>query len=118
MTLTVVAMSLTSCLRKRSSTSQTLLPNTPQPSNGSAQAQMDDIHVRVAKQIADILGLPISSITVEKNLFSDLGADSLDAVEIVMALEEEFELSIDDAAAEKMQSVGDIENYIRNHRRP
>ncbi len=79
---------------------------------------MDDVHARVAKQIADILGLPNSSITAEKNLFSDLGADSLDAVEIVMALEEEFELSIDDAAAEKMQSVGDIETYIRNHGRP
>jgi acyl carrier protein len=118
MTITVVAMSLTSCLRKRSSTHQTLVPNTPQASSGSAQAQADDIHARVAKQIADILGLPISSITAEKNLFNDLGADSLDAVEIVMTLEEEFELSIDDASAEKMRSVGDVEYYIRNYRKP
>ena len=59
---------------------------------------------RVTKRVAELLGKPASTITPEKDLFKDLGADSLDLVELVMALEEDFNIMIDDAPAEKMRT--------------
>ena len=83
----------------------------------AASDSSDPILKKVAGVISETLGKPARTITTEKNLVKDLGADSLDAVEIVMALEEEFHLTIDDAAAEKMQTVGDFVDYIRSHRK-
>lgn len=65
--------------------------------------------------IADQLGVSdVESITMETSMIKDLEADSLDAVEIIMALEDEFEVSIPDDEAENFKSIGDIVNYIES----
>lgn len=67
---------------------------------------------RVARVIAEQLGIDRAEVTTEKNAYDDLGCDSLDAIEIVMAIEEEFEIEIGDEDAEKMQSVADVIAYV------
>ncbi|NPB05308.1 MAG: acyl carrier protein, partial [Aquificae bacterium] len=68
---------------------------------------MADIEQRVREIIADQLGEPIENITPDKDFVQDLGADSLDVVELVMALEEEFGIEIPEEDAEKIKTVGD-----------
>ena len=70
------------------------------------------IHDAVEKIVAEILGTNAPKITPDSRFIEDLGADSLDAVEIAMALEEEFDLMITDEAAEKMTKVSDVTEYI------
>lgn len=70
---------------------------------------------RVKKVIADQLGLDAEEITMDSSFVDDLGADSLDIVELIMALEEDFDIEIPDEDAEKISSVGDIVEYIRTH---
>ncbi len=74
---------------------------------------MADIEQRVKEIIADQLGEPIENITPEKDFVQDLGADSLDVVELVMALEEEFGIEIPEDDAEKIRTVGDAIEYIK-----
>jgi acyl carrier protein len=74
---------------------------------------MADIEQRVREIIADQLGEAIENITPEKDFVQDLGADSLDVVELVMALEEEFGIEIPEEDAEKIKTVGDAINYIK-----
>ena len=76
---------------------------------------MSDIEARVKKIIAEQLGVPESDVTNEKAFVADLGADSLDTVELVMAFEEEFSIEIPDDAAEKIQTVGDAVNFIKSN---
>ena len=76
---------------------------------------MSDIEVRVKKIIAEQLGVPESDVTNEKAFVADLGADSLDTVELVMALEEEFECEIPDEDAEKITSVQQAIDYVKAH---
>ncbi len=67
----------------------------------------------IIKQIiADHLDLDVDNISSDKHIMNDLGADSLDTVEIVMQLEEEFDIDIPDADAETLETVGHIEQYI------
>ncbi|MCB1171724.1 MAG: acyl carrier protein [Leptospiraceae bacterium] len=61
------------------------------------------------------LGVDESEVTPEAHFIDDLGADSLDTVELVMALEEEFGVEISDEDAEKIQTVGDVIKYIEEH---
>ena len=75
---------------------------------------MSDIEARVKKIIAEQLGVEESQVTKEKAFVADLGADSLDTVELVMALEEEFGLEIPDDEAEKLQSVGDVIKHVED----
>ena len=75
---------------------------------------MSDIEARVKKIIAEQLGVEEGQVTSEKAFVADLGADSLDTVELVMALEEEFGQEIPDEEAEKLQSVGDVIKYIED----
>ena len=70
---------------------------------------------RVKKVIADQLGLDVKEITMESSFVDDLGADSLDIVELIMALEEDFDIEIPDEDAEKITSVGNIVEYIKAH---
>ena len=77
---------------------------------------MSDIEARVKKIIAEQLGVPESDVTNEKAFVADLGADSLDTVELVMRFEEEFGIEIPDEDAEKIQSVRDAYNYIDQHK--
>lgn len=76
---------------------------------------MADLEAKVAEIIADQLGVEVSEVTPEASFVDDLGADSLDTVELVMALEEEFNLEIPDEEAEKITKVGDAIAYIKEH---
>ena len=67
---------------------------------------------RVKDIIVEQLGVNADQVTPEAKFIEDLGADSLDTVELVMALEEEFGQEIPDDEAEKLQSVGDVNKYI------
>jgi acyl carrier protein len=72
---------------------------------------------KVKEIIAEQLGVKIEQVTPEAKFIEDLGADSLDTVELVMALEEEFGQDIPDEEAEKLQSVGDVIKYIEDSRK-
>ncbi len=77
------------------------------------------VEEKVKEIIIEQLGVEASQVTPEAKFVDDLGADSLDTVELVMALEEEFGLEIPDEDAEKITSVGDAINYIKtNGRKP
>lgn len=65
--------------------------------------------------VVEQLGVEESEITLDASFIEDLGADSLDVVELIMALEEEFDISIPDEDAEKMLTVGDALNYIKSN---
>ncbi len=67
---------------------------------------------RVRDIIVEQLGVDESMVTMDTNLMKDLEVDSLDAVEIIMAIEEEFDLEIPDEEAEKFQLVGDLVKYV------
>ena len=70
---------------------------------------------RVKEIIAKELEVDVKQLTPEAKFIEDLGADSLDLVELVMALEEEFGLDIPDDDADKMKTVGDALNYLKQH---
>lgn len=76
---------------------------------------MDNIEQRVKKIVAEQLGVNESEIKIESSFVDDLGADSLDTVELVMALEEEFECEIPDEEAEKITTVQQAVTYINAH---
>ena len=70
---------------------------------------------RVKEIIVEQLGVNPDQVTTEAKFIEDLGADSLDTVELVMAFEEEFGAEIPDEDAEKLQTVGDVVKYIEEH---
>ncbi len=70
---------------------------------------------KVKEIIVEQLGVDPSEVTIEASFINDLGADSLDTVELVMALEEEFNLEIADEEAEKLDTVGKVVEYIKAH---
>jgi acyl carrier protein len=76
---------------------------------------MADIEQKVKDIIINELGVEAEKVTPEAKFVDDLGADSLDTVELVMAFEEEFGMEIPDEDAEKLQTVGDAISYIQNH---
>ena len=71
---------------------------------------------KVKEIIVEQLGVSEDQITPEASFIEDLGADSLDTVELIMALEEEFGIEVPDEEAEKLQSVGDVTKYIEDSR--
>jgi len=79
--------------------------------------QNTSIEQRVKKIIVDQLGVKEDQVTPEAKFIEDLGADSLDTVELVMALEEEFGQEIPDEEAEKLQSVGDGIKYVEERQK-
>ncbi|MTI84550.1 MAG: acyl carrier protein [Firmicutes bacterium] len=70
---------------------------------------------RIKEIIVEQLGVDAAEVKVEASFTEDLGADSLDIVELVMALEEEFDLQIPDEDAEKIRTVGEAVQYIKDH---
>ena len=76
-----------------------------------------NIEAKVKSIIADQLGVSEDEIKMETSFIEDLGADSLDIVELVMAMEEEFEIEIPDEEAENIKTVGDAINYINTHKK-
>lgn len=77
---------------------------------------MSDIEPRVKKIVAEQLGANEADVKLESSFVDDLGADSLDTVELVMALEEEFECEIPDEDAEKITNVQQAVDYINAHK--
>lgn len=76
---------------------------------------MSTIEERVKKIVIEQLGVTEDEVTIEASFVDDLGADSLDTVELVMALEEEFETEIPDEDAEKITTVQEAVNYVKSH---
>ena len=76
---------------------------------------MADIDAKVKKIISEQLGVPEADVKPEASFVNDLGADSLDTVELVMAFEEAFNIEIPDEAAEKIQKVKDAIEYIEKN---
>ena len=76
---------------------------------------MDNLEERVKKIVAEQLSVKEEEVTNAASFVDDLGADSLDTVELVMALEEEFECEIPDEEAEKITTVQEAIDYVSNH---
>lgn len=76
---------------------------------------MENIEQRVKKIVAEQLGVNEAEVKIDSSFVDDLGADSLDTVELVMALEEEFECEIPDEEAEKITNVQQAVDYIKAH---
>ncbi len=77
----------------------------------------DDIQSKVKDIIVDQLGVDAAQVKPEASFVNDLGADSLDTVELVMALEEAFDMEIPDEEAEKIQNVGQAIDYIEKNKK-
>ncbi len=74
------------------------------------------IFEKVQEKVAEQLGVDAEEVTMESSFIDDLGADSLDIVELLMALEEEFDIEIPDEEAEKLSTVNDVVEYIKNNK--
>jgi acyl carrier protein len=77
---------------------------------------MSDVFQKVKEIIVDKLGVDDSAVKPEAAFVEDLGADSLDIVDLIMALEEEFGIDISDEEAQKLRTVGDAVKYIESHK--
>ncbi len=75
----------------------------------------EEVFEKVKGIIVNQLGVADSAVTMDASFIDDLGADSLDIVELVMALEEEFDMEIPDSDAEKVVTVSDVVEYIKEH---
>ena len=75
----------------------------------------EEIFEKVKGVIVEQLGVAEGNITMKASFIDDLGADSLDIVELITALEEEFDIEIPDSDAEKVVTVGDVVEYIKDH---
>jgi acyl carrier protein len=83
--------------------------------NSKKEINMSDTKSKVIDIIVDKLGVDPSEVTPEANFTNDLGADSLDTVELIMEFEKEFNISIPDDQAENIQTVGEAISYIEEH---
>jgi acyl carrier protein len=77
-------------------------------------ASSEEIAERIKSIIVEQLGVSMEEVTPEASFIEDLGADSLDIVELIMALEEEYDMEIPDEDAEKIQTVDDVISYIQS----
>ena len=77
---------------------------------------MNEIEAKVIELIVDKLGVDASEVTREASFANDVGADSLDTVELMMGFEKEFDMTIPDEEAQTIKTVGDAINYIESHK--
>ena len=77
--------------------------------------ETEEVFEKVKGIIVEQLGTAETAVSMEASFIDDLGADSLDIVELIMALEEEFDIEIPDADAEKVVTVGDVVEYIKEN---
>ena len=75
----------------------------------------EEVFDKVKEIIVEQLGVAENTVNLEASFIDDLGADSLDIVELIMSLEEEFDMEIPDADAEKIVTVNDVVEYIKNN---
>lgn len=73
------------------------------------------IYEKVKEIVVEQLGVKSEDLSLQSSFIDDLGADSLDIVELIMALEEEFDMEVSDEDAEKISTVGDVVEYIKKH---
>jgi acyl carrier protein len=76
----------------------------------------ENVETKVREIISEQLGVSVEQVTPEASFIEDLGADSLDIVELVMALEEQYGMEISDEDAEKIRTVKDVVHYIESHK--
>ena len=75
----------------------------------------NDLSERIKTIVADQLGVEIGEVTKDASILDDLGADSLDVVELVMTLEEAFNIEVPDEAVEEMRTIGDVHRFVESH---
>ena len=75
----------------------------------------NDLSERIQSVVADQLGVEITEVTKDASILDDLGADSLDVVELVMTLEETFNIEVPDEAVEEMRTIGDVHRFVESH---
>jgi len=75
----------------------------------------NDLSARIQTIVADQLGVEIAEVTKDASILDDLGADSLDVVELVMTLEETFDIEVPDEAVEEMRTIGDVHRFVESH---
>ena len=75
----------------------------------------EEVFEKVKNIIVDLLQVSEDNVTLESHFIDDLGADSLDLVELIMGIEEEFNIEIPDGEAEKVVTVGDVVDYIKDN---
>jgi acyl carrier protein len=81
--------------------------------DATKEIKMSTVHPKVKEVIVEQLGVDAERVKPEASFIDDLGADSLDIVELVMAMEEEFGVEIPDEDAEKLKTVADVSNYLQ-----
>lgn len=74
-----------------------------------------ELGTRIRTLVSEQLGVDPSEIASEASILDDLGADSLDVVELVMAIEDEFDIEVPDEAAESIRTIADVERYVAEH---
>jgi acyl carrier protein len=74
-----------------------------------------ELEQRIRRVVADQLGVELDTVDPESSIRDDLGADSLEVVELLMALEDEFDIEVPDEVAESMTTIADVERYILEH---
>jgi len=75
----------------------------------------NDLPDRIQSIVAEQLGVKRADVTKDASILDDLGADSLDVVELVMTLEEAFDIEVPDDAVEEMRTIGDIQRFVESH---